>query len=76
MTAVVYGHIRQSSLPYEYEIHLRGFPCQDDCVMTNPGRFYHALNRGNQRQTLFTNCRYVERNPLRANLIERAADWP
>jgi putative transposase len=23
-----------------------------------------------------TVCRYVERNPLRANLVERAEDWP
>ncbi|MEZ6119295.1 MAG: hypothetical protein R3C28_22370 [Pirellulaceae bacterium] len=41
---------------------------------------YHVLNRGNARQTIFRKgedvvCRYVERNPLRANLVEQAEQW-
>ena len=29
-----------------------------------------------QDEHLLTVLRYVERNPLRANLVERAEDWP
>lgn len=49
---------------------------------------YHSLGGGHLYQDrfksfaigdyahFFTVCRYVERNPLRANLVKRAADWP
>ena len=36
------------------------------------------MNRGNARSTIFhkpEDCRYVERNALRAGLVSRAEDW-
>jgi putative transposase len=43
------------------------------------GLVYHVLNRANAKMTIFdhffTVCRYVERNALRANLVQRAQDW-
>ena len=42
------------------------------------GGIYHALNRVNARSTIFhepEDCRYVERNALRAGLVRRAEDW-
>ena len=52
------------------------------------GLLYHVLNRGVGRQTLFPAslpaqddphllivCRYVERNALRAGLVQRAERW-
>ena len=38
------------------------------------GRFYAAPVQGD-RHFLWV-CRYVERNPLRSNLVSRAEDWP
>ena len=40
------------------------------------GMIYHALNRGNARQKIFRkDDDYVERNPVRAGLVQRAEDW-
>ncbi len=48
--------------------------------VTPGGMVYHVLNRGVGRMTLFEDynyqvLRYIERNALRANLVERAEDW-
>jgi putative transposase len=49
------------------------------------GYCYHVLNRGNGRRTVFRKdgdfaafiqlLRYIEGNPVRAGLVERAQDW-
>ena len=45
------------------------------------GMIFHVLNRGVGRMRLFDDddfyqvVRYVERNALRANVVERAEDW-
>src|SRR5580698_8107370 len=52
------------------------------------GMIFHVLNRGNARNQgtyksflieeddhLYTVLRYVERNPVRPTLVERAEDW-
>jgi putative transposase len=37
------------------------------------GRFKSFVVQSNEH--LYTGCRYVERNPLRANLVRMAEDW-